>query len=215
MGCIVNKDFADSLGLTIHPTNIRSATLGDGEADMTILGEIDIDTSFMGNPINIKAVVTKEAEGILLGMPGMEICGIDLISSKKELHFPNGTVVNYQTKTTTRAIKTSQAKAITAPGPKVVNRRILLQAPPTSTWLNPGESITLTTKPGTPINDGKYLIAPHPEAKGSTQEWITTGTHEIKDGTVTIINNSAIIQKVSAKDHVAQSFAMVDPDTIK
>ena len=70
--CIVNKDFADSLGLTIHPTNIRSATLGDGETDMTILGEIDIDTSFMGNPINIKAVVTEEAEGILLGMPGME-----------------------------------------------------------------------------------------------------------------------------------------------
>ena len=36
--CIVNKDFADSLGLTLHPTNIRSATLGDGETDMTILG---------------------------------------------------------------------------------------------------------------------------------------------------------------------------------
>ena len=34
------------------------------------------------------------------------------------------------------------------------------------------------------------------------------------DGTLTITNNTAIIQKVSAKDHVAQSFAMVDPDTI-
>jgi len=143
----------------------------------------------------------------------MENCGIDLISSKKELHFPNGTVVNYKTQTTTRAIKASQTKATTAPGPKVTSRCILLQAPPTSTWLNPGESITLT-KPDTPICDGKYLIAPHPEAKGSTQEWITTGTHEIKDGNVTIINNSAIIQKVSAKDHVAQSFAMLDPDII-
>merc|ERR1711974_477807 len=116
--------------------------------------------NFMGNPINLKAVVTEEAKGALLGIPGMENCGIDLISSKKELHFPNSTVVNYKTKTTTRAIKASQTKATTAPGPKVVNRRILLQAPPTSTWLNPGESITLTTKPNTTIGDGKYLIAP-------------------------------------------------------
>merc|ERR1711974_67552 len=131
--------------------------------------------NFMGNPINLKAVVTEEAKGVLLGIPGMENCGIDLISSKKELHFPNGTVVNYKTQTTTRAIKASQTKATTAPGPKVTSRCILLQAPPTSTWLNPGESITLT-KPDTPICDGKYLIAPHPEAKGSTQEWITTGT---------------------------------------
>ena len=134
--CIVNEDFANSLGLTLQPTNIRSATLGDGETDMTIMGEVNIDTNYMGNPINIKAVVTKEAEGILLGMPGMEICGIDVISSKKELHFPNGTVVNYLTKTTTKAIETSQARTITTSGPKVISRRILLQAPSTSTWLN-------------------------------------------------------------------------------
>ena len=36
---IVNKDFADSLGLPITPTNVQSATLGDGETAMTILGE--------------------------------------------------------------------------------------------------------------------------------------------------------------------------------
>ena len=90
----------------------------------------------------------------------------------------------------------------------------MLQAPSTCTWLNPGESITLTTSNDTPTCDGKYLIAPHPEAKGSTQEWISTGTHEIKNGSVTITNDSAIIQKVSAKDSVAQSFAMVDPDLI-
>ena len=95
------------------PTNVQSAKLGDGETQMTILGEIDIDTSYEGNPINIKAVVTEEAEGILLGIPGMENCGIDLISSKKELHFPNGAVLNYRTQAKTRAITTSQAKAIT------------------------------------------------------------------------------------------------------
>ena len=46
--CIVNKDFADSLGLPITPTNVQSATLGDGETAMTILGEVAINTSYMG-----------------------------------------------------------------------------------------------------------------------------------------------------------------------
>lgn len=36
---IVNKEFADSLGLPITPTNVKSATLGDGETAMTILDE--------------------------------------------------------------------------------------------------------------------------------------------------------------------------------
>merc|ERR1711974_580038 len=181
---------------------------------LTIMGEVNIDTEYMGNPIKIKAVLAEETEGILLGMPGMEMCGIDVISSKKELHFPNGTIVNYLTKTTTKAIETPQARAITTSGTKIISRRILLQAPSTSTWLNPGESITLTSKPGAHMNNGRCLIAPHPEAKSSTQDWIATGTHDMTDGTVTITSNSAIIQKVSAKDHVAQSFAMVDPDTI-
>ena len=48
--CIVNKDFANNLGLPITPTNVQSATLGDGETPMTIVGEIDIDTSYEGNP---------------------------------------------------------------------------------------------------------------------------------------------------------------------
>ena len=82
---IVNKEFADSLGLPITPTNVQSATLGDGETAMTILGEIAIKTNFMGNPIAIRAVITKESEGVLLGMPGIENCCIDIISSKKEL----------------------------------------------------------------------------------------------------------------------------------
>ena len=102
--CIVNADLVHSLGLPLQPTNIRTATLGDGETNMSIVGEVQLDTEYMGNPINIKAVVAKETEGILLGMPGLEKCGIDVISSKKELHFPNGTTVNYLTKTTTKAI---------------------------------------------------------------------------------------------------------------
>lgn len=146
-------------------------------------------------------------------MPGIENCRIDIISSRKELQFPNGAVLNYRTGVQSRAIVTSSADTVSIP--RIVCRRAQLQAPPTSTWLNPGDSITLTTKIDTPTCDSKYLIAPHPEAKGSTQDWISTSTHEIKDGSVTITNDSAIIQKVSAKDNVAQSFAMVDPDLIK
>ena len=146
--CIVNADLVHSLGLPLQPTNIRTATLGDGETDMSIMGEVQIDTVYMANPIKVKAVVTKEVEGILLGIPGMEKCGIDVICSKKELHFPNGTVFNYLTKTNTKAIETPRARALTASGTKIINRRIQLQTPSTSTWSNPGESITLTSKPG-------------------------------------------------------------------
>ena len=148
-------------------------------------------------------------------MPGIENCCIDIISSKKEVRFPNGAVLNYRTGVKSRAITTSQAGTVAVKESRITCKRVLLQAPPTSTWLNPGESLTLTTKIDTPTCDGKYLIAPHPKAKGSTQDWISTGTHEIKDGSVTITNDSAIIQKVSAKDNVAQSFAMIDPDLIQ
>ena len=191
---IVNKEFADSLGLPITPTNVQSATLGDGETAMTILGEIAIKTNFMGNLIDIRAVVTEESEGVLLGMPGIENCCIDIISSKKELRFPNSAVLNYRTGVQSRAIATSSADTVSVRESRIICRRALLQAPPTSTWLNPGESITLTTKIDNPTCDGKYLIAPHPEAKGSTQDWISTSTHEIKDGSVTITNDCAIIQ---------------------
>ena len=153
----------------------------------------------MRNLIDIRAVVAEEAEGVLLGMPGLENCGIDIISSKKEIRFPNGAALNYRTGVKSRAITVSQADTVTVKEPRITCRRILLQAPPTSTWLNPGESITLTAKTNTPTCDGKYLVAPHPEAKGSTMEWISTGTREMKDGTVTIKNDSAVIQKSQLK----------------
>ena len=51
---IVNEDFAKSLGLPITPTNVQSATLGDGQTAMTIVGEIEIKTKFLGNPIDIR-----------------------------------------------------------------------------------------------------------------------------------------------------------------
>ena len=92
--CIVSEHLVRSLDLPIQATNIKTATLGDGETKMSIVGETIIDTEYLDNPIKVRAVVSKEVEGILLGMPGMEMCGIDLISSKRELHFPNGAKVN-------------------------------------------------------------------------------------------------------------------------
>ena len=103
-------------------------------------------------------MVSKEVEGILLGMPGMEMCGIDLISSKRELHFPNGAKVNYITKRAGKVTETPQARAIATTETKVIHRRILLQAPSSNTWINPGETITLTTKPGSHMTNGKCLI---------------------------------------------------------
>merc|ERR1712055_597825 len=117
--------------------------MGDGETSMSIVGEVHIDTEYEGNPIKIRAVVANETEGILLGMPGLERCGIDVISSKKELLFQNGTRVNYITKAVTKAIEPPRARAITTSETKVISRRILLQAPSNSTWITPGESTTL------------------------------------------------------------------------
>ena len=45
-------------------------------------------------------------------MPGIENCCIDIISSKKELRFPNGAVLNYRTGVKSRAITTSQAGTV-------------------------------------------------------------------------------------------------------
>ena len=112
-----------------------------------------------------------------------------------------------------RAVYASQ-KGNQAGRPDLACRRITLQAPPVSTWLNPGESITLTTAADTPARDGKYIVAPHPEAKISTTEWISTKTHELSGGAITITNDSTVIQKISANDNVAQSFAVVHPDHI-
>ena len=93
----MKAELVHSLGLPILPTNVKTATLGDGETNMSIVGEVHVDTEYMGNPIKIRAVVANETDGILLGMPGLERCGIDVISSKKELLFQNGTSVNYIT----------------------------------------------------------------------------------------------------------------------
>ena len=54
--CIVNAALIRSLGLPIQPTNVKTATLGDGETNMSIVGEVNVDTEYMGNPIKIKAV---------------------------------------------------------------------------------------------------------------------------------------------------------------
>ena len=39
---------------------------------MSIVGEVRLSTEYLGNPMKVTAVVAKEMEGILLGMPGME-----------------------------------------------------------------------------------------------------------------------------------------------
>ena len=82
---------------------------------MTILGEIAIKSNFMGNPIAVRAVVTRESEGVLLGMPGIENWGIDIISSKQELCFPNGAVLNYRSGVKSRAVTMSSADTVSVP----------------------------------------------------------------------------------------------------
>merc|ERR1712029_214268 len=156
--CIVNAKLVRGLGLPLQPTNVKTATLGDGETNMSIVGEVPLDTEFMGNPIKVKAVVANDVEGILLGMPGLEKCGIDVLSSKKELQFPNGVKINYITKSVLEATEPPRARAIitksilkttepsragatTTTDSRVINRRILLQAPDTSALLNPEEPV--------------------------------------------------------------------------
>ena len=56
----MNADLVHSLGLTLQPTNIRTATLGDGETSMSIVGEVRLSTEYLGNPIKVTAVVAKE-----------------------------------------------------------------------------------------------------------------------------------------------------------
>ena len=104
--CIVNEHLVRSLNLSIQPTNTKTATLGDGETSVIITGETTIDTKYLENPIKVKAMVSREVEGIFLGTPGMEKCGINLDSDERELLLPNGVRVNYVTK---------EAKKITEP----------------------------------------------------------------------------------------------------
>ena len=95
--CVVNTTFCRKVGLPITPTNITNAKLGDGSTSLTIRGETIIKTKYLDNPIQIRAVVADEVEGILIGMPGLEQCGIDIISSRGQIHFKNGAVLDYKT----------------------------------------------------------------------------------------------------------------------
>ena len=58
--CVVNTAFCKKVGLPITPTNITTAKLGDGNTPLTIRGETIISSSFLGNPIQVKAVVADE-----------------------------------------------------------------------------------------------------------------------------------------------------------
>merc|ERR1711974_317511 len=63
--CIVNAKLVRGLGLPLQPTNVKTATLSDGETSMSIVGEVSVDSEYMGNPIKVKAVVANDVEGIL------------------------------------------------------------------------------------------------------------------------------------------------------
>ena len=86
----------------------------------------------MDNPIQIRAVVADEVEGILIGMPGLEQCGIDIVSSKGQVHFRNGAILDYKTGkevNKSRASHTSQKGTITVQ-PDLAFRRITLPSHP-------------------------------------------------------------------------------------
>ena len=148
--CIVNEHLARSLDLPIQSTNTKTATLGDGETNLTIVGETIIDTKYLENPIKVRAMVSKEVEGILLGMPGMERCGIDLDSSEKELHFPNGARVNYIIKRTKKTTEFPQTVPTThEPGKSDLNSQTKIANSEKHGQEKPPESLGQEKKPKT------------------------------------------------------------------
>ena len=96
----------------------------------------------------------------------------------------------------------------------LVVRRTMLQAPDKHTWLTPGESITLTAGQGRFLENGRYALSPHPEAKKSSHalDWVPTETCTPFNNQITITNRSTQVQKIPAKDYVAETYPLVDPN---
>ena len=201
--CIISKDFADRISAVIQPTSVRSAKLADKQTSLPIIGITRLDGDFKGNKFTLNALVSKEGDPVLLGIPGAEKLALVINTGTKELTFRNGVSISY------RAITCEQVSMH-----KVSVRRLLLQTPRLQTMLPPGEQIQLSVKGNTP--NGFYAVQPCPSSRATNQavDWLKPEVLEVQNNKVVISSSSGRVYAVPGKSFVAEAFPLIDPDSL-
>ena len=159
--CIISNEFANLISAEVKPSPVKAARLADKETSLPIIGMTQLRGNVMGNSFSLNALVSRDGDPVLVGIPGAEKLGIIINTRNKSLTFNNGSTVTY------RAISCTNCSHVSMNSVEI--RRLLLRSPKQQTLLPPGEEVQLTVR-GL-VSDGVYAIQPHKEAK-TTNNWI-------------------------------------------
>ena len=200
--CIISQKFANTISAEIEPSPVRNAKLADKETCLPIVGMTHIDGNFKGNSFTLNALVSRDGDPVLLGIPAAEKLGLIIDAGNKKLTFPNGVSVNYRSNRSDLQMSSVQV------------RRLLLRSPRQQTLLPPGSDVQLTVNSDVP--DGRFAVQPHKQSREVTQSqsWLTPDVLEISANKVTVVNTSLQPFAVARKDNVAEAFPMVNPDLL-
>ena len=208
---IINEKFARSINATVSRSAVRKANLADGTSVMTILGETTVSGNYQGYEFHLNALVAKDGDPLLLGMPGAEKLGLIINCDNKTITFRNGKTIKYRSLGIN--CDTCSKKDLNLQSVQI--RRTFFQTPKKQNVLVPGEEIELKCIENIP--DGRYAIEPHQNSKLVSQpsEWITPKIVEVSDNTVRLSNESLHLQTVARNDKIAQASQLVTIDNIE
>ena len=208
---IINEKFAKALHATISRSAVRKANLADGTSVMTIIGETTISGSYQGYEFELNALVAKDGDPLLLGMPGAEKLGLIINCDNKTITFRNGQTIKYRS----LGVNCDSCCKKELNLQSVQIRRTFFQSPKRQSVLIPGEELELKCIESIP--DGKYALEPHLNSKLVSQpsKWLSPTVVEVTNNKVTLKNDSLHLQTVARNDKIAQACQLIEIDKIE
>ena len=208
---IINEKFARSLNATVSRSAVKKANLADGTSVMTILGETTVSGNYHGYEFELNALVAKDGDPLLLGMPGAEKLGLIINCDNKTITFRNGKTIKYRSLGIN--CDTCCKKELNLQSVQI--RRTFFQSPKKQNVLIPGEEIELKCIESIP--DGRYALEPHLNSKLVSQpsEWLSPNVVEVTDNTVKLPNDSIHLQTIARSDNIAQACELIEIDKVE
>ena len=119
--CIINREFANLISAEVKPSAVKGARLADKETCLPIVGETQLHGQIMGNDFVLNALVSREGDPILIGIPGCKKLRLIIDAGNETLTFNNGSSVSYRSIDCTTCSKVEMNS--------VNIRRLLLRTP--------------------------------------------------------------------------------------
>ena len=201
--CIINQKFANAISAEVSPSPVKAAKLADKETSLPIVGMTKLSGMVMGNAFTLNALVSRDGDAVLLGIPAMEKLNLMVNCRDKCLTFNNGASISY------RAISCTSCCQVDLSSVNV--RRLLLRTPKHQTILPPGNEVQLAVCGGT--KDGRYALQPTKQPKHDNN-WLVPSVVEIFCNQTTVINDSLQPLAIKGKDFVAEAFPLVKPEEL-